>query len=120
MVNRIVAHLRVDVTNVFSVHTPYMADSFLMHRINEIEEGPEVQASMNRCRRLLFEAGADPTLDLGEYYGSFIGNVLSVGTTVSKTPFQLWNTTTNRNEGITTDAFGLRSSFRPSRQHHKS
>ena len=86
MVNRIVAHLRVDVTNVFSVYDPYIGDSFEMHRYNEFEAEPEVQASMNRCRRLLIEAGADPM------ESSLINLVLYSGTTVLKTTFQLWNT----------------------------
>ncbi len=39
----------------------------------------------NQCRRLLLEAGADPTVDPnGDYRGSFLNRMLDTGTTVVK------------------------------------
>lgn len=84
----------------------WIGDSFAMFSVNEIEEeDPERRALINRCMRLLLEAGADPSSNqLHEGCGCFVDDVLDVGTAVLKKTFQLWNTTANRNEGVTTDA----------------
>lgn len=46
---------------------------------------PEQLALLNRCRHLLFDAGADPTLCRDQIWGrsSFLENILSYGTPVS-------------------------------------
>lgn len=87
-------------------YVTWIGYSFNMFDVNEIEEEePERRASINRCRRLLLEAGADPNSDQSsEEFGCLVDDVLKVGTAVLKTTFQLWNTTANRNEGVTTDA----------------
>ena len=46
---------------------------------------PEQLALLNRCRHLLFDAGADPTLCHDQNYGRsfFVDSMLSCGTSVS-------------------------------------
>ena len=53
-----------------------------MFPYNDCETGPEEVAIMNRCRLLLIEAGAVPTLGEDEISESFIGDMLYNGTTV--------------------------------------
>lgn len=50
---------------------------------NDCEADPRCLALTNQCRRLLFEAGADPTIPADDVH-SFYHDVLSVGTTVNQ------------------------------------
>ena len=54
----------------------------MMYSGLDCKANPEKLAITNRCRLLLIEAGADPTLSAGSMYHSFIGDMLDVGTTV--------------------------------------
>ena len=54
----------------------------MMHPGLDCKANPEKLAITDRCRLLLIEAGADPTLSAGSMYHSFIGDMLDVGTTL--------------------------------------
>lgn len=57
--------------------------SFTVTSQNDFAADPRCLALNNQCRRLLFEAGADPTISAGNGYpSSFYYDVLDVGATV--------------------------------------
>ena len=60
--------------------------SLQVMQFNDSEADPEFLALLNRCRLLLFQAGADPISCQDEkLIGSFVSNVLADGSTVSIT-----------------------------------
>ena len=54
----------------------------MMHPGLDCKANPEKLAITNRCRLILIEAGADPTLSADSIYQSLIGDMLDAGTTV--------------------------------------
>ena len=69
----------MDTANVFRT------SSLDIRPCRDCDADPEQLALMNRCRHLLFDAGADPTLCHDELCGrsSFVDAVLICGTSVS-------------------------------------
>ena len=68
----------MDTANIFRVC------SLNTHPYDDLNADPEQLALLNRCRHLLFDAGADPTLcyDLFFCRSYFVDNILYCGTTV--------------------------------------
>ena len=73
--------LQMDTANIFRVC------SLNTRLYYDLYADPEQLALLNRCRHLLFDAGADPTLCYDPFLGesSFVDNILQCGTMVSIT-----------------------------------
>ena len=66
--------------------------SLIYFPVNDCEANPEELATINRCRLLLIEAGADPTLrERNNECGSCIEDMLDIGATVFLVALQQWS-----------------------------